>query len=72
MKIKKYFNYILVVIISLLLLIFIIPNFIYFIQNKFEIHFIFNFIELLKMIIDDKNLIVGILIMECLFILFLL
>lgn len=55
-----------------MLLIFLIPNFINAIQNNFDVSFIFNFVDLFKMIIKDKNLIIGILLTECLLILFLL
>lgn len=55
-----------------MLLVFLIPNFINAIQNNFDVSFIFNFVDLFKMIIKDKNLIIGILLTECLLILFLL
>ena len=67
--IKKYLNYFLVFIISLLLFIFLVPNLINTIKNDFNLNITFNILELINYILLDKKLILGILFLECLFIL---
>ena len=60
------------IVISLLIFIFLIPNVINLIKCNFQSSINFNFIELLKNIYKDKSLLSGTLILECLFILGLL
>ena len=57
------------IIISLLLLFFLVPNIVITIQNDFKIKFTFNIIKLINIILKDKMIIMGILMLEFLFIL---
>ena len=57
------------IIISLLLLFFLVPNIVITIQNDFKINFTFNIIKLINIILNDKMIIMGILMLEFLFIL---
>lgn len=59
------------IIISLLLLFFLVPNIVITIQNDFKINFTFNIIKLINIILNDKMIIMGILMLEFLFILIL-
>ena len=52
-----------------MLIIFFLPNFINIVQNNFKLSFNFNLIELIKIILNDKKMIMGILLLEILFIL---
>ena len=49
--------------------IFLIPNLINIIKNDFNISFTFNIYTLINFIIEDKKLLIGILLLECLFLL---